>query len=114
MFETQIDNGIRFLDEKHGIGWEHKIDVETLDISSPCGCVCGQLFEHKRAHMTGYSYFTLELNPGSYGEEYGFSIPVLEESTTDEEWANFAQLTDEWKGAIVSLCAANRIPVAVG
>lgn len=36
-----VVRGAEFLDENLP-GWEKKIDLETLDLSSTCGCVLGQ------------------------------------------------------------------------
>lgn len=112
MFETQIDNGIRFLDSTHGIGWEHKIDVDTLNIADGCGCVCGQLYSAEAIeldYVSGYEYWVLTSDVSGDGKEFGF----LASWGPNEPWEPvFAQLTDEWRDAIIKLCAANRVEIA--
>lgn len=42
--EVRVKQGMALLDEKHGPGWVHKIDVESLDVAGNCSCVLGQLY----------------------------------------------------------------------
>jgi hypothetical protein len=48
--------GADFLDRELGPNWEDRIDVATLDLSSGCRCVVGQIY---RGQGSGYepSYF---------------------------------------------------------
>lgn len=96
VIDKTIDNGIQFLDNTLGIGWENDIDLDTLVIMSPCQCVCGQLFE-VMADRNGLSN--------------GFAY-VLDTYSDDNNWIaehGFVSSTDAWKEAIISLRNANRI-----
>ncbi len=42
MFEAEVAKGAGWLDANHP-GWERRIDLAVLDLSSPCRCVLGQI-----------------------------------------------------------------------
>jgi hypothetical protein len=114
MFEEQIDNGIRWLDTKRGIGWEHDVDLPSLNLSDCWTCVLGQLYGDERGTdesgyaKSGYDH-ACELwdwcdfseTPNEYStDHYGFSCVSF-----------YRELTEEWKVAILALRSANRTVV---
>lgn len=42
--EVRVKQGMAVLDEKHGPEWVYQIDLETLEMSSTCMCVLGQMY----------------------------------------------------------------------
>lgn len=103
MYEIEIANGMRLLDE-HIPGWEDKINLSRLDLCEPtftvsrCGCVCAQLDHATYDHGTDEGYYAdmarrLGLDPwGQEPIDYGFM--------GHEDDDGFEQLTAEWKAAI--------------
>lgn len=113
MYEEQINRGIAVLDEKQP-GWENRIDLKTLTLSSICHCVVGQLVGNVKtavwedASVKRYSSFLMELTGASErmhiveSVNYGFDL--------DPEFAtypNYDVLTAEWKTAIWARLAEN-------
>jgi hypothetical protein len=94
-----VKAGIDFLDERLP-GWEQHIDLETLDLSSPCGCVLGQThkFLHPRSKekvgwKTRYSRMVDEL-----GIEQPRSFGFLVRNWTQR----YESLTEAWTKAITA------------
>jgi len=75
--------GAQLLDEERP-GWAREIDLEMLNMASPCNCVLGQIFGH-------YDYGLRCLGLG-YGREYGFNKSVGGYTVLDQIWI---ELTDE-------------------
>lgn len=85
----EISNGIEYLDDKYP-GWEHKVNLEELRLSSCDHCVLGQL---------GGYYAELDRISSNYDDadawarDHGFTTKLTFTST-------FPELTEEWKTAI--------------
>jgi len=43
----RVKRGLKWLEEKHGPGWEDKIDLTELDLASSSQCVLGQVFDDR-------------------------------------------------------------------
>ena len=95
MFKKQIKKGMKFLDEKVP-GWEHRIDLDELDIANCTRCMLGQLFgDYGRITRDGYLFEVLSRSESaSLGFTVGSFTPCILE---DRSWHN---LTDEWVDAI--------------
>ena len=94
---STIARGVALLDETVP-GWEHDIKLDTLDLSSICGCVCGQIAKREGKFMSregkfmsryiaGLALLGLEARDGA---EYGFALAT----------GVYAKLTDEWTRVI--------------
>lgn len=86
----RVQKGLKFLEEKHGPGWEDKIDMRKLNLERGSVCVLGQVYAGKSrdAYVTGFDWatdqFAEELEDPS---EFGFD-------TYDEA---YSVLTEAWK-----------------
>lgn len=120
MYEKRIDNGIRFLDEHLGPEWPHRIDLNTLELTSCTTCVCGQLFGGEAALVEeidtedGYDYVSnYLLTAWEDRVGCGFALGVYgEDDELDEDEGDgvldpnqfsWKLLTDEWKAVIKTL-----------
>lgn len=116
MYEKKIAMGMALLDEKLP-GWEDQVDLERLALNDCRRCVVGQLCgadDH-----TAYYKFWNQLQVWgilTYGEEsptsldqaceYGFALP--ERTLCDDPLRlMYANLTEEWRDAILTRRAAN-------
>lgn len=75
----RVCNGAEWLDAVHP-GWEHKIDLSTLDIGDGCFCICGQL-------MGGF-YDVAEMTDrvlGSQGRHWLYNHGFIDDLDT-EAW----------------------------
>lgn len=61
--------GARYLDE-HEPGWAERIDLITLEMVSPCGCILGQLGGDYRDELRERGW------NGSHAAALGFTVPV--------------------------------------
>jgi hypothetical protein len=87
MYEKEIANGIKWLDENHE-RWEDKINLDTLDLFDCSLCIIGQLFKDYN-HL--YKIHDDDENEGfEFSKDHGF--------TPHKE---VGQLTKEWKSAIL-------------
>ena len=50
-----VERGAALLDERKP-GWDRKVDLEKLDLYSPCNCVLGQVYGDRLSHYDGYGY----------------------------------------------------------
>lgn len=58
----RVKKGLAWLEKTHGPGWEDKIDLETLRLSSTAACVLGQVYSGYSVEQdAGYLYATNEL-----------------------------------------------------
>lgn len=110
-----VSRGVRLLDSLDA-GWDKKINVRTLQLSSVTSCICGQLYEH---YNTGVSKLTDALTEsrrrfvgfqgaGWYGkrldpEYYGFFFPTQ----SGTRWASsgmtgmaYSILTELWTAVV--------------
>jgi hypothetical protein len=99
-----VCRGVRFLDE-HVPGWEHEIDLDTLDLDSTERCVLGQLWlaGHPRARARGNAYvkmLTLLKLPAEVASSFGFDTESddTEDDTYDDDL--YDRLTKAWKRVI--------------
>lgn len=90
--QDRVDNGIRFLDADLGPGWEHRISLGRLDISSCAHCICGQLYSDRFGE--GLGYMRMMQGDGARSWELGFAG---------------SDITPVWKDAIQSLIRADRV-----
>ena len=88
--DVAIARGLALLDEKVGPGWEQRIDLEKLRLSSCKQCVVGQLFDEydKGADILGFEL----------GSRYGFDVGMVHAPQT--VWSEYQALTRAWKRAI--------------
>lgn len=96
MYETEVARGMALLDERMP-GWEHNIDLGSLDVGSPSRCVVGQLFEGGFTH--GITELDLTDEDG-YNDvqreiEHGFEVPMVMTANGYEE-REYGPLTEEW------------------
>jgi hypothetical protein len=88
---ANVERGAEFLDAHHP-GWDEQINLRTLDVSSTCGCVLGQLYKKKRGDNGAYhrGLDALGLTDGQ-ATRLGFNV-----------WGRqrFSRLTDSWKALI--------------
>jgi hypothetical protein len=89
----RVERGAALLDEKRP-GWWQGIDLDRLDIGSPCNCVAGQL-------GTGEDPYSLTVSAlGIWGAdeecEHGFEAPFAM-ITSDRE---YGPLTEAWRDLI--------------
>lgn len=88
--EKRVTRGIRALDEAHP-GWEHEVNLEHLDQSSPTRCVVSQLAN--QLYCTAL-YAVFGDDPGrKWATRRGFE---LEHSNVHA----YQELTQEWKQRI--------------
>lgn len=51
----RVEKGSAWLDE-HSPGWEHRIDILGLDMTNPCLCILGQLYDELSVDVNGYAF----------------------------------------------------------
>lgn len=87
---TTIARGVALLDTVMP-GWEKRVDLDTLDVSSPCNCICGQIVSRR---VKPYHRFTKGLQALGLTSweawKYGFASPT----------GSYRRLTDEWSRVI--------------
>lgn len=119
MYEAEIQRGAAFLDEVVP-NWMDIIDVDTLELSSPCKCICGQLGKHLLLIpcLPVISWSTINYYIPFLNEFSPADLPREDNSVPDElfEWSinhgfslndwtdfeGFSDLTQEWKHYIES------------
>ena len=110
--EERVERGARWLDENFP-GWEGRIDIDTLDISSGTYCICGQVFDEDANRLMAagadgsivssgfdYGYSTLFTEANSWiSAMVGPAVP-----TSEGQMAGLVEFTGEQKDrkAIVS------------
>jgi hypothetical protein len=94
VFEEQIARGADWLDEQKP-GWELMIDLSSLDLTDPCLCVLGQVFNHGEYAVAGYHWARNELIDSDEVVACGFTFSTL--SSHDTAWQI---LNDEWAAFI--------------
>ena len=86
-----IARGVALLDEKLP-GWEERVNLNRLDLSSTCDCVCGQIVTKKDRWWSRYRHGLAVLGiEEHHAGRYGF---VATGNT------KYASLTDEWARVI--------------
>jgi hypothetical protein len=93
----RVQRGAKWLDEV-APGWEQRVNVQTLVLSSPYDCICGQIFaeeaEEAGLHGDGYTYGKTLLAEGAnlsplsaaFAHEFNETLEV-----------RFSDLKDEWE-----------------
>jgi len=90
---ARVARGAALLDERMP-GWDQRINLDRLDLHSPCRCILGQIFPAS-SRDGGYWDGIKELGLASWGpdpggaEAYGFTTA-----------RNFQMLTAEWRRVI--------------
>lgn len=97
-----IERGMALLDEKVP-GWEHRVDLKTLDLNDCTECVVGQLFQTYINRLT-----TLGREADHFPHRFGFSLDWDNWRTT---WGG---LTTAWKRAIRTRRAEVAQPTSSG
>lgn len=94
--EVRVKAGMALLDEKHGPDWVHRIDVDTLQLSSSCRCVLGQL-SGKRDFVAEVERVLPEskYDEGRAASEHGFWLRL-------GELHGYNELTTAWRLAILA------------
>lgn len=95
----RVAAGAAFLDE-HDPGWDQRINVAALDISSCEKCVFGQLRDN---YWRGLQWLH-RVDPGAEQIDLGFMFKSSDEP--EDEDADIAGLTAEWKRVIGARRAA--------
>ena len=85
--KAAVRRGVAFLD-KADKGWEDCIDLDTLDITSPCLCVLGQVYVERYAEACRLLGINGWFNQATLGFDRDVSL------------VTFAGLQKEWKKAI--------------
>ena len=104
--EERVIRGFDYLTDYYGPEWQDAIDVETLDLSSACNCVLGQL-----ANDYWDVYFNNINNKWHSMEEFivwsynhGFSIDETNSDSYqynhDKAVADYKELTRTWRNKI--------------
>lgn len=99
---TRVARGAALLDEKLP-GWVDMIDLDRLDIRSPCRCVLGQTWHDKESRAPFFRHsaalFGEDDNQFSNEIKHGFN------GGDDERFGNVEEydaLTDEWRRVILA------------
>lgn len=77
---SRVAKGAAHLDRVRP-GWFHRIDVGTLTMWDPCGCVVGQICGNFNAHLR-------QLLPNQDCVEFGLNLPWA--------WDSYSEPTPEW------------------
>lgn len=100
--ETRVARGAALLDNTLA-GWDERIDLDKLDLASPCNCILGQEFagyadDFNDDGWTPYDAAMIELPMDGYDDAYHYGFDKLYGETT----AAFRDLTAEWKRVILA------------
>jgi hypothetical protein len=91
----RVARGVAWLDD-NVLGWQNRIDVGQLILSSPCRCVLGQLFgEYMDAPL-------VDEGGDVAGADYGFNAY----GHSPERDAEYVDLEVEWRRVITERRAA--------
>lgn len=97
-FDVSVARGIKFLAQCYGPHWHNRIDITTLDVSDPDGCVLTQVsgmdFGHAGAHHN---------LSGPDEKLYGFHHNLLDGASEQEVDFHYEVLTEAWKRAILDI-----------
>jgi hypothetical protein len=92
----RVARGTALLDERMP-GWDKRIDLAALNISSACGCILGQLHGSFREGLFEYADTLLPDGLSAADHCYGFVWAARPGEDANEE---VAALTAEWKRVI--------------
>lgn len=90
---ARVARGVALLDEQHP-GWHDRIDLSSLDLSEPCLCVLGQLYEE-------YDFGAEALGIVAVEARYGFDVS-LRLDTIDSSFETYVDLQAEWVRVITA------------
>lgn len=89
----RVREGLKWLEETHGPGWEDKISMDRLDLSDGCFCVLGQVYREEAKGTfslnNGYTYARERLGLSGKVTQLGFNV-----SSVNRDWF---ELTCAWK-----------------
>jgi hypothetical protein len=83
----RVEVGMAWLDARHP-GWLDLVDVDTLDVASPCNCLLGQTIGNWDLHTLGMNVDQMAA--------CGFDASTSHDEMGDE----YAALTEVWRTAI--------------
>jgi hypothetical protein len=96
MYKACIENGIKLLDEIVP-EWEKDVDIYSLDLECPSGCILGQVFgSYSTGLCTLFGYESIEFDWDIIYPQivaHGFSCDHYSQAGQPFD---YAQLTDEW------------------
>lgn len=105
---SNVARGAAYLDQQRP-GWFQRIDIGTLTLHDPCGCIVGQLCGTGHEFVDGMRSLSIPFdNHGSFDAKgYGLALENLTGVTHDDPRADYVILQDAWIEAI----AARRFPL---
>lgn len=112
MYETQIANGMRYLDEAHP-GWEKLINHHELDMRYGNTCILGQIdratvYADEDVYPSYCNYLNDRDLGTSWAIDHGFAWSESEEGESEMGYRmRKIQLTTEWLNAILARRAEN-------
>ena len=89
--EKQVSRGAALLDEKHP-GWHWNIDLDRLNISEPCDCICGQLYG---SFYLGLRKLDIDHPTARYGFVGYYLEPIWKKEIEARRDADVRRYTDE-------------------
>ena len=101
--ETRVARGAALLDEKLP-GWVHRIDLDKLDLGSPCRCVLGQTWDEPSGTRAGETPFHLHVErlglwPDDGDVAHGFNAGGEDWFEGEDEYVT---LTAAWRALILA------------
>lgn len=87
VLDPRVVRGTELLDERMP-GWAERIDLETLRLSSPCKCICGQI-------GGGYAKGMERLGHPDNGDGRSFGFFC-------DDFSEYSALEQDWRLAILS------------
>lgn len=96
--EERVENGVAFLDQV-AIGWEHRINLQTLRLWACSSCVLGQVFGD---YTDAVRIFDIEeIEARALGFMAGAEDPVWTRQQRDTDEDVWDLLEDEWRRVII-------------
>lgn len=86
MVLKRVQDGLKWLEETHGPGWEDKIDMRSLNLASGEFCILGQVYAGKSGHSSGFGYASALMSEDELSD-FGF----------DDYDANYGELQRAWE-----------------
>lgn len=107
---TRVARGAAYLDQVRP-GWQDRIDVGTLTLHDPCGCIVGQLCPMKEPlcrFTRGLEALGMVYKPYGQAATLGLDLRMEELSDQDPREQAFAPLQNAW----IQEIAQRRFPVS--
>lgn len=92
MFEKQINNGVKLLNEKKP-NWFNLINLNKFDMENGQSCLLSQIYQKDYRDSINNLFTTKEINKDLH-YDYGFGLNKCD---------NYPILTEEWKEVIIKL-----------